>query len=657
MGTPSFLSDDDLYLFGEGSWLFAYEKLGAHPRVVDDVAGVNFAVWAPGARHVRVEEYGFGRRLQQIPMALRGPIGVWELFVPGMTAGATYKYGITSRYGDFQVEKADPFGVWGELRPANASVVYDLGGYAWHDAAWMGTRDGAGAPGSLQTIYEVHLGSWRRGPDGGFLNYRQLAEQLVPYVTALGFTHIELLPVAEHPFDPSWGYQLTGYFAPTSRFGTPHDLMFFVDYCHQHGLGVLMDWVPAHFAKDRHGLYFFDGTHLYEHADPRRGEHLGWGTAIFNYERPEVVSFLLSNAVYWLQEYHIDGLRIDAVSAMLYRDYERPAGAWVPNDQGGRESPEAIAFLRRVNDTVHRRFPGAITCAEEATAWPGVTRSTADGGLGFDFKWNMGWMNDVLRYLDRPPASRPAYHNEVTFSYTYAFAERYLLPLSHDEVVHLKHALLNKAPGPVWQRFATLRALLAAMYAHPGKKLLFMGGETAQEREWSEATPLDWSLLDGPAGIRHRQVQRLVTELNRLYRAEPALHALDTSPQGFAWIDGSDAEHSIVAILRRSDRPDDVIAVVCNWQPLPQADYPIGVPVPGRWEELLNTDATAFGGFGVGNVDGVDARSPGIDGYPYTLTVTIPPLGVLWLQPTAARRGGAGADAAQAAFHGDTEYP
>jgi 1,4-alpha-glucan branching enzyme len=645
MGVPSYLSDDDLYLFGEGSWLFAYEKLGAHPRVVDGVSGVNFAVWAPGAQRVQVEVYGFGRRLHQIPMALRGPIGIWELFVPGMAAGTTYKYGIHSRYGNFQVEKADPFGFWSELRPANASIVYDLGDYSWHDAAWMSARRGEGVPGRIQTIYEVHLGSWQRGPDGNFLNYRHLAEQLVPYVTALGFTHIELLPVAEHPFDPSWGYQITGYFAPTSRFGTPHDLMYFVDYCHQHGLGVIMDWVPAHFAKDRHGLYFFDGTHLYEHADPRRGEHLGWGTAIFNYERPEVVSYLLSNAIYWLQEYHIDGLRIDAVSAMLYRDYERLAGAWVPNDQGGRESPEAIAFLRRVNDTVHQRFPGAITCAEEATAWPGVTRPTADGGLGFDFKWNMGWMNDVLRYLDRAPASRPTYHNEVTFSYTYAFAERYLLPLSHDEVVHLKHSLLNKATGPAWQRFATLRALLAAMYAHPGKKLLFMGSEMAQEREWSEATPLDWCLLEGPASLRHRQVQQLVTELNRLYRAEPALRALDTSPEGFAWIDGSDAEHSIVAILRRSARTDDVIAVICNWQPIPQADYPIGVPVPGHWEELLNTDGTAFGGFGVGNAEGVEAQSPGIDGYPYTLSITIPPLAVLWLKPAAATRGGEAGDA------------
>jgi 1,4-alpha-glucan branching enzyme len=636
MPVPSLLSDDDLYLFGEGNWLLAYEKMGAHPRLVDGVAGINFAVWAPGAAQVQVEVYGFGRRLRQIPMALRGPIGVWEVFVPNMATGTTYKYGITSRYHNFQVEKADPFAFWSERRPANASVVYDLAGYTWNDAAWLAGRSSSSPVAKLQTIYEVHLGSWQRGIDGSFLNYRQLAEQLAPYVVSLGFTHIELLPIAEHPFDPSWGYQLTGYFAPTSRFGTPKDFMYFVDYCHQHDLGVIIDWVPAHFAKDRFGLYFFDGTHLYEHADPRRGEHLGWGTAVFNYERSEVVSFLLSNAMYWLQEYHLDGLRVDAVSSMLYRDYERPAGTWVPNDQGGRESPEAVTLLRRVNDLVHQRYPGVVTCAEEATVWQGVTRPTADGGLGFDIKWNMGWMNDILRYLAREPATRPAFHNEVTFSYTYAFSERYLLPLSHDEVVHLKHALLEKAPGPAWQRFATLRALLAAMYAHPGKKLLFMGSETAQPQEWSEEVPLDWGLIAGPSGARHRQVQQFVTELNRLYRSEPALHALDTAWEGFAWIDGSDAEHSIVAILRRSALPEEVIVVVCNWQPIPQADYAIGVPLPGPWVELLNSDATVYGGFGVGNSAGLMAEAAPLNGYPYSLSLIIPPLSVLWLKPAAA---------------------
>jgi 1,4-alpha-glucan branching enzyme len=638
MSAPSLLSDEDLYLFGEGNWLLAYEKLGAHPRLVDGVVGVNFAVWAPGAAQVQVEVYGYGRVLRRLPLALRGAIGVWEGFVPGMAVGTTYKYGITSRYNNYQVEKADPFAFWSEVRPANASIVFDLAGYTWDDAAWLANRAKRSAHDRLQTIYEVHLGSWRRGPDGEFLNYRQLAEQLVPYVVSLGFSHIELLPVAEHPFDPSWGYQLSGYFAPTSRFGTPHDFMYFVDACHQHNLGVILDWVPAHYAKDRHGLYFFDGTHLYEHADPRRGEHLDWGTAVFNYERPEVVSFLLSNAVYWLQEYHLDGLRVDAVSSMLYRDYERPAGAWVPNDQGGRESPEAVALLRRVNDLAHQRYPGVITCAEESTVWPAVTRSTAEGGLGFDFKWNMGWMNDTLRYLSRDPAERPAYHNEVTFSYTYAFSERYLLPLSHDEVVHLKRSLLQKSPGPVWQRFATLRALLAAMYAHPGKKLLFMGSETAQWREWSEAVALDWGVLEGAAGLRHRQVQQLVRDLNHLYRGEPALHALDTSWEGFAWIDGSDAQHSIVAILRRSTLPDDVIAVVANWQPIPQVDYAIGVPARGRWVELLNSDALTYGGLGVGNAKGVEAASAPMHGYPYSLSLTIPPLGVLWLQPAARRR-------------------
>lgn len=639
MASASVFSDDDLYLFGEGNWLRAYEKLGAHARVVDGIAGVNFAVWAPNASAVAVEVYGYGRRLRRIPMHLRGAIGIWEVFASGMSVGATYKFSIHSRDGEYVVEKADPFGFWSELRPANASIVYDLAGFVWDDAAWLAQRATGELAARPLAVYEVHLGSWRRDQQGGFLNYRELAEQLVPYVTSLGFTHVEILPVAEHPYDPSWGYQGTGYFAPTSRFGTPHDFMFLVDYCHRHSIGVLVDWVPAHFAKDRHGLYFFDGTHLYEHADPRRGEHLDWGTAVFNYERPEVMNFLLSNVHYWLREYHVDGLRVDAVSAIIHRDYGRPAGAWVPNPQGGRESPEGVRFLQRVNDLVHVHHPGVITCAEEATAWPGVTRATGEGGLGFDLKWNMGWMNDSLRYLAREPGTRPAYHNEITFSFTYAFAERYLLPLSHDEVVHLKRSLLNKAPGPAWQRFATLRALLAAMYAHPGKKLLFMGSELAQAGEWSEATSLEWSLLEGlhrtGRGNRHRQVQQFVATLNRLYRDEPALHALDCVPEGFAWVDGSDAEHSIVAFLRRA-APDEVIVVVCNWQPIPHADYPIGVPVLGRWTELLNSDATAYGGFGVGNGEGVDATAAPLNGYPYSLSLTIPPLSVLWLKPARA---------------------
>jgi 1,4-alpha-glucan branching enzyme len=633
VNAPSIFSEDDLYLFAEGTWLRAYEKMGAHPRVVDGVRGTNVAVWAPEAESVSIigdfNDWQAGRT----PLAPRGTGGVWEAFVPELHTGDLYKYGIRSRYHGYYTEKADPYGFYAEVRPGTASIVYDLSGYTWSDAAWMERRAGTDWFAQPISVYEVHAGSWRRGPGGRFLTYRELAHELVDYTKAHGFTHVELLPITEHPFDESFGYQTTGYFAPTSRFGTPHDFMYFVDHCHQHGLGVFLDWVPSHFAMEGHGLGYFDGTHCYEHADPRRGMHLGWGTFIFNYGRHEVLSFLLSSAYYWLREYHVDGFRLDAVASMLYLDYFREEGAWLPNRDGGRENLEAIDFLRRFNDMVHQHHSGALTCAEESTIWPGVTHPTEQGGLGFDLKWNMGWMNDTLEYVERDPIYRKNRHNEITFSFTYAFSERYILPLSHDEVIHLKHSLIGKMPGDTWQRFATLRALFAFMFAHPGKKLLFMGGEFAQWHEWDYARSLDWHLLDGDAGRPHRQVQEFVTRLNRLYAAEPALHERDTLPEGFAWIDGSDADNSVVAILRRAARPEDAIAVVANWTPVPRERYPIGVPSAGRWVELLNGDAVEYGGSGMGNPGGVVAAQTPLDGYDYTLTLTLPPLAVLWLKP------------------------
>ncbi len=505
MTATSLFSEDDLYLFAEGTWLDAYEKLGAHPRTVDGVEGTNFSVWAPSAASLRVEIYG--SHAQNATMRRRGTGGVWETFVPGVTNGDLYKYALFSRYNAYTTVKTDPYGFTSEERPKTASIVYDIGGYAWNDGAWMEQRSAGGHYSQPIAIYEVHPGSWRKHADGRFYSYRELAHALVDYVKPLGFTHIELMPITEHPFDISFGYQTTGYFAPTSRYGTPHDVMYFVDYCHQHGIGVLLDWVPSHFAKEGHGLGFFDGTHLYEHADPREGEHLEWGTFVFNYGRHEVLTFLLSNAHYWLREYHIDGFRVDAVASMLYRDYLREDGAWVANEFWGRENLEAIAFLRLFNDMVHRQHAGILTFAEESTAWRGVTHATTEGGLGFDFKWNMGWMNDVLRYFERDPVVRKFHQNEITFSFTYTHFELFVLPLSHDEVIHLKHAIVNKPPGDLWQRFASLRLLYAFMYAHPGKKLLFMGGEFGQHHEWEYAGELEWYLLDGEDGARHRQAQ------------------------------------------------------------------------------------------------------------------------------------------------------
>ena len=640
MTVPSLFSEQDLYLFAEGTWLGAYEKMGAHPRVADGVQGTNVAVWAPEAESVSLVGDVNDWQPGAAPLQRRGSGGVWEAFVPGLGPGGLYKYHLTSRYNGYTAAKADPYAFAAEVRPNTASIVYDLAGYQWGDAAWLAERASGDPFARPISVYEVHAGSWRRGADGGFLGYRELAHQLVDYVKEQGFTHIELLPVTEHPFDQSFGYQTTGYYAVTSRYGSPHDFMYFVDHCHRHGIGVFLDWVPSHFAKEGHGLGFFDGTHLYEHADPRLGEHLGWGTFIFNYSRHEVLTFLLANAHFWLQEYHVDGFRVDAVASMLYLDYDREDGAWVPNRYGGRENLEAIEFLRRFNTMVHERHPGVLTSAEESTAWPGVTHPIAEGGLGFDLKWNMGWMHDTLQYVERDPIYRTHHQNEITFSFTYAFSERYILPLSHDEVIHLKHSLLNKMPGDEWRRFATLRALYAFMYGHPGKKLLFMGGEFAQQREWAYAEALEWYLLEGAGGRRHRQVQQFVAALNRLYGAEAALHLLDTRPEGFAWIDGSDYQHSVVAVLRKGAKARDCIAMVANWTPLPREGYQIGVPLAGRWVELLNSDDAAWGGSGAGNPDGLRATKQPLHGYTHTLTLTLPPLGVLWLKPAPPKSRG-----------------
>ena len=609
-----------------------YEHLGAHPTTHDATRGVRFAVWAPHAASVSIIGDWNGWDSAVHPMH-RGDDGVWERFIPGVGEGSVYKFQIRTATGQI-FDKADPYGFCAELSSQTASVVWDIDKYRWSDARWLAERPHRQARDAPLSIYECHLGSWRRGGAAGarYLTYRALAEELVVYVTQLGFTHIELLPITEHPFDGSWGYQTTGYFAPTSRFGTPDDFQLFVDRCHAAGLGVILDWVPAHFARDGHGLAYFDGSHLYEHADPRRGAHHGWGTLIFDYGRPEVRTFLLANACFWIEKYHVDGLRVDAVSSMLYLDYERPDGQWVPNRYGGREHLEAIALLKDLNGMVQTHFPGVLTIAEEATAWPGVTRPVAAGGLGFDLKWNMGWMHDILDYVQTEPIYRRAEHAKLTFMLEYAFSEHFVLPLSHDEVVHLKRSLLSKMPGEAAQQFATLRALYAYMMAHPGKKLLFMGGEFAQWHEWNHDRGLDWQLLEQPA---HQGVQRLVADLNRLYRQEPALHRVDTDWTGFAWLQVEDADNSVIAWVRRGGAPGDEIVIVCNWAAVVRDDYLLRAPAAGVYREVLNTDARSYGGSNVGNHDKVATQITD-DGTP-RLHLRLPALGVLMLKqdPTA----------------------
>jgi 1,4-alpha-glucan branching enzyme len=622
------LGDLDLHLLVEGNHLASYQKLGAHPIRHDGADGVAFAVWAPNARRVSVVG-GFnqwdGRRLQ---MRRRHAGGIWEIFVPGLGPGELYKYEILGADGALLPLKADPNATEAERPPSTASRVLQPSTHVWGDGHWMARRAAANDRSAPIAIYEVHLGSWRRNlaEGGGYLSYRELADQLVPYVADMGFTHIEIMPVAEYPFDGSWGYQPVSLYAPTARYGSPDDFRAFVDACHQAGIGVWLDWVPGHFPSDAHGLARFDGTALYEHADPRQGLHRDWNTLIYNYGRREVANFLWSSALYWLREFHIDGLRVDAVASMLYLDYSRQPGEWIPNIHGGRENLDAIAFLRRVNELTFGEGTGATTTAEESTAWPMVSRPTYVGGLGFGFKWNMGWMHDTLGYISRDPIHRKHHHNDLTFGLLYAFHENFILPLSHDEMVHGKGSLIARMPGDRWRRFANLRLYFAFMWTHPGKKLLFMGGEFGQEREWNHDIGLDWHLLGDPY---HAGVHDLVRDLNRLYRDTPALHQRDCEPEGFAWIDAANGAESVVSYLRRGADPDGLAVIICNFTPVPRSDYRIGVPRPGRYREAVNTDAGSYGGSGIGNLGEVEAEPQPMHGHPYSLNLWLPPLAAL----------------------------
>jgi 1,4-alpha-glucan branching enzyme len=624
------LTEQDLYLFNEGTHYRLYDKLGAHPRHGEGSEGTAFAVWAPNARQVSVMGDFNGWNKKGHPLEPRGGSGVWEGFVPGVGPGAVYKYHVVSRHHHYQVDKADPFAFRAEMPPRTGSVVWDLG-YSWHDQEWMGDRAHRQTLHDPMAIYEVHLGSWRRVPEQGnrFLSYRELAGVLPDYLSEMGFTHVELMPIMEHPFYGSWGYQVTGYFAPTSRYGTPQDLMHLIDTLHQHGIGVILDWVPSHFPGDEHGLAYFDGTHLYEHADTRLGYHPDWGSYIFNYGRHEVAAFLVSNALFWLERYHADALRVDAVASMLYLDYSRKAGEWLPNVHGGRENLEAIAFLRRFNEEAFRAHPDVQTIAEESTAWPMVSRPTYIGGLGFGLKWDMGWMHDTLQYLSNDPVHRKFHHNKLTFRMLYAWNESFVLSLSHDEVVHGKGSLLGKMPGDDWQKRANLRLLLGGMYAQPGKKLLFMGAELGQEREWDHDGSLDWDLLEDP---RHAGIRAWVADLNRLYTAEPALHELDTDPGGFEWVDCSDAEQSVISFLRKASSGEGTVLVVCNFTPVARRAYRVGVPSAGRWRELLNSDAEVYGGSGQGNAGGVWASTAPAQDRPFSVDLTLPPLAMVFLK-------------------------
>jgi 1,4-alpha-glucan branching enzyme len=627
---PLQLTAFDLHLIGEGTHYNTYRKLGAHITSIDGVPGVEFAVWAPNAQRVSVLSDCNWWDGRVHPMQRR-ETGIWELFIPGLDEGTAYKYEIRTHSGQL-FEKADPYGFWSEFRPKTASVAWDINKYEWGDSGWMSRREQRQALDAPIAIYECHLGSWQRAAEENnrYLSYHELAERLIPYVQQLGYTHIELLPVSEHPFDGSWGYQTTGYYAPTSRFGTPDDFQYFVDQCHQADIGVILDWVPAHFPKDAHGLVYFDGTHLYEHADPRQGEHPDWGTLIFNYGRNEVRNFLLSNALFWLDRYHIDGFRVDAVSSMLYLDYGRNAGEWIPNQHGGRENLEAIDFLKHFNTLVHATYPGVLTIAEESTAWPRVSRPVDTGGLGFSLKWNMGWMHDMLDFMKTDPLYRSQRYHQLTFSLMYAFSENFVLSLSHDEVVHLKKSLIGKMPGDHWQQFANLRALLAYMIGHPGKKLQFMGMEFGQWGEWNHDTGLAWNLLEWPS---HQGLQRLVADLNALYRREPALHAVDFDWAGFEWLQVSDPGNTVIAFLRRGVEPEDEIVVVCNWTPVVHEDYWVRVPRIGSYQELLNTDAGVYWGSDVGNHSVIASRQSE-DGKHY-LRLRLPPLAVLMFKAIA----------------------
>jgi 1,4-alpha-glucan branching enzyme len=623
----SALSEFDLYLLAEGTHYRAYEKLGAHLTEREGHRGVQFAVWAPNAKLVSVIA-DFNDWNPAAHILRSSSAGVWEGFIPDVGQGSIYKYHIESRYGGYSVDKADPYGFASEIRPQTASKVWNLESYSWNDGAWMATRAKNNSLESPISIYEVHLGSWRRAPeeDNRWLTYREVAPLLADYVHDAGFTHIELLPIMEHPFDGSWGYQTTGYFAPTSRFGTPADFMYLVDYLHQHEIGVILDWVPAHFPRDEAGLGYFDGSHLYEHADPRLGEQPDWNTFVFNYGRNEVQNFLISNALFWLDKYHADGLRVDAVASMLYLDYGRRERQWVPNRYGGRENIDAIHFLRTLNEHVYAAFPDTMTIAEESTAWPQVSRPNYVGGLGFGLKWNMGWMHDMLDYVSQDPVFRNYHHNKITFSLVYAFAENYVLPFSHDEVVYGKGSMLRKVPGDDWQKFATLRLLYGFMFGHPGKKLLFMGDEFGQWSEWNHDASLEWHLLKEPL---HDGLKRWIRDLNTSYRGEPSWHGMDFHSEGFEWVDCQDFQRSIISFLRRGRNSSNQILFVCNFTPVLRQNYRVGVPVNGYWKEILNSDASLYGGSGQGNFGGLSTDPLPIHGRPFSLNMTLPPLGIV----------------------------
>ncbi|MGL6097795.1 MAG: 1,4-alpha-glucan branching protein GlgB [Fimbriiglobus sp.] len=624
----TWLTPQDLYLFNEGSHVRLYDKLGAHPATLGGVPGFHFAVWAPNADYVAVTGDFNGWDTGKNPMHPVGSSGVWAAFVPGVGVGVCYKYHVTNPSG-YKVDKADPLAFTAEIAPKTASVTWDLA-YDWQDSAWMAERGAKFAHTAPVSIYEVHLGSWMRNPEDEYrsFSYRDVAPKLAGYCKKMGFTHVEFLPLTEHPYFGSWGYQATGYFSASSRYGTPQDLMYLIDVLHQHGIGVIIDWVPSHFATDQHALGYFDGTALYEHSDPQQGYHPDWGSYVFNYGRHEVRSFLLSSALFWLDKYHVDGIRVDAVASMLYLDYSRKAGDWRPNRFGGKENIEAIEFLRRFNAEVYHHFPEVQTIAEESTAWPMVSRPTYVGGLGFGYKWDMGWMHDTLKYMQQDPIHRKYHHNDLTFRMLYAFTENYVLPLSHDEVVHGKGSLIGKMSGDDWQKFANLRVMFAYMFAQPGKKLLFMGDEIGQRAEWRHDTSVEWEVVRYDS---HKGVQRCVADLNALYKSEPALHELDCDPAGFEWVDASDVGASVYSFVRKG-RGSDRVLCVFNYTPVPRPGYRVGVPGPGYWKEIFNSDAEHYWGSNVGNSGGVHAEFQGWHGHPYSVAVTIPPLGAVFLR-------------------------
>jgi 1,4-alpha-glucan branching enzyme len=628
------LTDLDIHLFREGNHFRLYEKLGAHSTTREGIAGISFVVWAPNAERVSVVGDFNGWNPDAHPLSARWDgSGIWEGFVPGLEQGTLYKYHIRSQNHRYLVAKSDPFAFFSEVPPQTASRVWTLD-YTWGDAQWMRERGKRNALNAPMSVYEVHLGSWRRVLEEGNrpLTYRELAQALAEYLADMGYTHVELMPVMEHPFYGSWGYQVTGFFSPTARYGTPQDFMYFVDHLHQNGIGVILDWVPSHFPSDEHGLVYFDGTHLYEHRDPREGYHPDWSSYIFNYGRHEVRSFLISSALFWLDKYHADGIRVDAVASMLYRDYSRKAGEWIPNKYGGRENLEAMSFLRRMNEAIYEEFPDVQCIAEESTAWPMVSRPVYTGGLGFGLKWNMGWMNDTLKYFTNDPLFRKYHHDKLTFSLWYAFSENFMLSLSHDEVTHGKGSLLAKMPGDEWQKFANLRLLFGYMFGHPGKKLLFMGSEFGPWREWTHEASLEWNVLQYPL---HEGCQQWLKDLNRLYRTERALHEIDFGHEGFEWIDCHDWEGSSISFIRKGNEGSRPILVLCNFTPVPRHNYRVGVPKGGFWEELLNSDAIVYGGSGLGNLGGIEASPTESHGHPFSLSLTLPPLAVLYLSPKA----------------------